>query len=86
MIKRFNAVLALAEKQGRTSGEHFSVVGTLIEAWAGYKSFQRKDGSDDKGYDAQECMTALIELDVIPHVAQNTGHRRSAVPDFGYLW
>ncbi len=24
--------------------EHFSVDGTLIEAWAGLKSFQRKDG------------------------------------------
>ncbi len=35
----------------------------------------------DKGYDAQEFIAALIELNVIPHVAQNTSHRRSAVPD-----
>ena len=36
------------------SDEHFSVDGTLIEAWASQKSFQRKDGpmpppSDDAG-------------------------------------
>ena len=28
------------------SDEHFTVDGTLIEAWASQKSFQRKDGSD----------------------------------------
>jgi hypothetical protein len=31
------------------SNEHFSVDGTLIEAWASQKSFRRKDGSDDDG-------------------------------------
>ena len=30
------------------SREHFSVDGTLIEAWASMKSFRRKDGSDDE--------------------------------------
>jgi hypothetical protein len=29
------------------SGEHFSVDGTLIEAWASQKSFRPKDGSGD---------------------------------------
>jgi transposase len=29
------------------SDEHFSVDGTLIDAWASMKSFRRKDGSDD---------------------------------------
>jgi len=29
------------------STEHFSVDGTLIDAWASMKSFRRKDGSDD---------------------------------------
>jgi hypothetical protein len=28
------------------SGEHFSVDGTLIHAWASHKSVRRKDGSD----------------------------------------
>lgn len=31
------------------SDEHFSVDGTLIEAWASQKSFRRKDGEDDEG-------------------------------------
>jgi transposase len=37
--------------QGVMSDEHFTVDGTLIEAWASQKSFQRKDGSDDDGSD-----------------------------------
>src|SRR5215475_2070117 len=33
------------------SDEHFSVDGTLIEAWASQKSFRPKDGSDEDGSD-----------------------------------
>lgn len=33
------------------SDEHFSVDGTLIEAWASQKSFRPKDGSEDDGSD-----------------------------------
>ena len=33
--------------QGLMSDEHFTVDGTLIEAWASQKSFQRKDGKSD---------------------------------------
>src|SRR5215468_8523741 len=31
------------------SDEHFTVDGTLIEAWASHKSFQRKDDHDKPG-------------------------------------
>ena len=41
----FDRVLAIAEWQQRVSEEHFSVDGTLIEAWASHKRFVRKDGS-----------------------------------------
>lgn len=41
----FAKVLALAEWKGLVSDEHFSVDGTLIEAWASMKSFRPKDGS-----------------------------------------
>ncbi len=41
--KFFEQVLAQATQAGLTSDEHFSVDGTLIEAWASQKSFQRKD-------------------------------------------
>ena len=171
VIELFNEVLAIADQRGWLSGEHFSVDGTLIQAWAGHKSFVRRDGSDDdganfkgktrcndthasttdpdarlyrkgntaselrfmghtlsdnrhglvanavvtvadghaereaakamindarqalddpattltlgadKGYDAQEFIEALQEMNVTPHVARNTSGRSSAVPD-----
>lgn len=170
VIELFNEVLAIANKNEWLSGEHFSVDGTLIQAWAGHKSFAPKDGSDDdtgnfkgkkrsndthesttdadarlyqkgktgselrfmghtlsdnrhgliasavvttadgyaereaakvmiadakqvadekaqitlgadKGYDAAEFIEALTEMKVVPHVAQNTSNRRSAVPE-----
>ena len=44
VAKEFLAeVVARARSQGLTSDEHFTVDGTLLEAWAGAKSFQRKD-------------------------------------------
>ncbi|HEY5700559.1 MAG TPA: IS5 family transposase [Gammaproteobacteria bacterium] len=43
----FGRVLCQAKARGLVSDEHFSVDGTLIEAWASQKSFRRKDGSDD---------------------------------------
>ena len=50
----FEQVLKLARQQDLLSDEHFTVDGTLIEAWAGQKSFQKKEGSgtpppDDPG-------------------------------------
>lgn len=170
VIELFNEVLAIANKNDWLSGEHFSVDGTLIQAWAGHKSFVRKDGPDDdsgnfkgqkrsndthesttdadarlyrkgntaselrfmghtlsdnrhgliasaavttadgyaereaakimiadakqvahanaqitlgadKGYDAAEFIESLTDMNVLPHVAQNTANRKSAVPD-----
>lgn len=189
IVVLFNEILTQAEQQDFLSGEHFSVDGTLIQAWAGHKSFVPKDsaptggGSDnapygnsraaaskpttehfkgqtrnndthvsktdadarlyckgdnasrlrymghtladnrhglianarvttanghaereaakamindarqamatpkgditlgaDKGYDAQEFIEACLEMNVTPHVAQNTSGRKSAVP------
>ena len=42
----FEQVLAQARTAKLLSDEHFTVDGTLIEAWASHKSFKRKDGSD----------------------------------------
>jgi IS5 family transposase len=41
----FDEVLAEANARDLLSDEHFTVDGTLIEAWAGQKSFRRKDGT-----------------------------------------
>ena len=43
--KFFAAVLDDARVKGLLSDEHFSVDGTLIQAWASLKSFRPKDGS-----------------------------------------
>jgi transposase len=40
----FAAVVAQAKLRRYCSSEHFSVDGTLLEAWASHKSFQPKDG------------------------------------------
>lgn len=173
VIAFFNEVVGIAEKRNWLSGEHFSVDGTLIQAWAGHKSFVRRDddsdngdggnfkgdkrGNDthesktdpdarlyrkgntaselrymghtlsdnrhglvasavvtiadghaereaakalisdavqaladptrvitlgaDKGYDAKEFVDACLEMNVMPHIAQNKSGRNSAVPD-----
>lgn len=55
VAKEFLArVVGQAEAQGLTSNEHFTVDGTLLEAWAGAKSFQAREGKagpppDDPG-------------------------------------
>ncbi len=46
--KFLSAVLAQPRVKRLLSNEHFSVDGTLIEAWASMKSFRRKDGSGDE--------------------------------------
>lgn len=179
IIAFFNEVVTMAKEKGWLSGEHFSVDGMLIGAWAGHKSFVRKADDDhdngdgdggggggnfkgdtrsnqthesktdpdarlyrkaktaselrfmghtlsdnrhgliasamvtvadghaereaakvmihdarqvvgedremtlgaDKGYDAREFIDTLQAMNVVPHVAQNTSGRRSAVPD-----
>src|SRR5437879_11084378 len=45
VAKQFLAqVVEQARAQGLTSNEHFTVDGTLLEAWASLKSFQPKQG------------------------------------------
>src|SRR3989442_6051857 len=47
VAKEFLAqVVAQAGEKGLTSDEHCTVDGTLLEAWASVKSFQRKDGKN----------------------------------------
>jgi transposase len=45
--KFLRAVLAQPKVKRLISSDHFSVDGTLIEAWASMKSFRRKDGQDN---------------------------------------
>lgn len=51
----FQEVLAVARERDLLSDEHFSVDGTLIEAWAGHKSFRRRGkGPDEPGSPGEE--------------------------------
>ena len=43
----FSLIVQQARAKKLLSDEHFTVDGTLIEAWAGQKSFQRKKSDDD---------------------------------------
>jgi IS5 family transposase len=43
----FTLIVAQAKSKKLLSDEHFTVDGTLIEAWAGQKRFQRKKSDDD---------------------------------------
>jgi len=43
----FKVIVEQARVTGLLSDEHFSVDGTMIEAWASHKSFRPKDGPDD---------------------------------------
>lgn len=47
--KFLSAVLAQPKVKRLLSSDHFSVDGTLLEAWASIKSFRRKDGGDNDG-------------------------------------
>lgn len=47
----FQEVLILASRRRLMSGEHFTVDGTLVEAWASLKSFQRKGTKPRKDHD-----------------------------------
>jgi transposase len=43
----FSEVVGFAGQRQLLSRDHFTVDGTLIEAWASHKSLRRRDGSDD---------------------------------------
>jgi len=130
--KFLSAIINQARVQALLSDDHFSVDGTLIEAWASVKSLFKKARGQaarlchmahvlmenrnglvvdailthatgtaerdaaltmlgrmegrhritlgaDKNYDTGAFVEALREMDVTPHVAQNTSNRRSAI-------
>ena len=72
----FDRVLAIAEWRDLVSDEHFSVDGTLIEAWASHKSFVRKDGS---GPDRPAGRNP--DVDFTGEKRSNTPHQRTTDPE-----
>jgi transposase len=73
----FQAVVEEARVMGLLSDKHFSVDGTLIEAWASQKSFQKKDGANSgNGGDASN-----IGVDFHGEHRTNDTHQSKTDPD-----
>lgn len=74
----FQTVKAQAERAGLLSREHFTVDGTLIEAWASMKSFRPKDGErqDPPGDGGRNP-----EVDFKGETRKNDTHRSTTDPD-----
>jgi transposase len=76
----FSQVLDQARAEDLLSDEHFSVDGTLIEAWASQKSFRRKDARtsvDKKDEDDPGNPT----VDFHGEIRSNDSHQSSTDPD-----
>ena len=73
----FEQVPKLARQQDLLSDEHFTVDGTLIEAWAGQKSFQKKDTSSGRPPDDPGNPT----VDFHGEKRSNQTHQSTTDPD-----
>ncbi len=73
----FDQVLAQARDDQLLSGDHFTVDGTLIEAWAGHKSFKRKDEPPTPPQDGTRNPT----VDFKQEKRSNATHQSTTDPD-----
>jgi hypothetical protein len=73
----FEAVLIHADAKQLLSHEHFTVDGTLLEAWASHKSFQRKDGPPPPSPDGGGNPT----IDFKGERRSNVTHQSTTDPD-----
>ena len=74
----FQKVKGLAEQAGLMSNEHFTVDGTLIEAWASMKSFRPKNDQDQ---DPPMSGGRNPEVDFKGKPRKNDTHRSTTDPD-----
>src|SRR5438067_5056345 len=93
----FDAVLAQARAAGLLSDEHFTVDGTLLEAWASLKSFRRKDAvpqppPDDPGNptvnfhgESRTNDTHQSTSDPDAHIARKSAGREAKLSYAGHL-
>jgi IS5 family transposase len=75
----FAAVVEQAGGQGLRSDEHFTVDGTLIEAWAGHKSCTRKDASDPQPPHDDDPGNPSVDFHGQPR--SNTTHQSTTDPE-----
>jgi len=76
----FDRVLALADWAGLVSDEHFSVDGTMIEAWASHKSLTRKEQTDPPDRSAGGS-GRNAEVDFKGETFSNATHQSQTDPD-----
>jgi hypothetical protein len=69
-------VVQQAQTKGLTSDEHFTVDGTLIEAWASLKSFQRRDQKNRPLDDPGNPSVDFHGETFFPAVSRGHGGRR----------
>jgi transposase len=74
----FAAVVKQAHLRRYISGDHFSVDGTLLEAWASHKSFRPKD---DGGKGGPPTMGRNPEVDYHGERRSNETHRSTTDPE-----
>jgi transposase len=74
----FAAVLEQIRRKNLLSDEHFSVDGTLLEAWASQKSFRRKDGREQASSDDDPGNPTV---DFKGEKRSNQTHRSTTDPD-----
>lgn len=70
----FEQVLLMARERQLLSDEHFSVDGTLVDAWASHKSFRPKDDNDQLG-------SGTREKDFREEKRNNKTHESTTDPD-----
>jgi transposase len=75
----FDEVLGQARDQSLLSSEHFTVDGTLIEAWASQKSFQRRDQRD--GHDPDDDDRGNPTVDFRGEKRSNETHASTTDPE-----
>jgi transposase len=79
--KFFASLLNLPQVRGLLSSEHFSVDGTLIEAWASMKSFVPKDDREAGGKGDDGCRSRNAERDFHGEKRKNDTHCSTTDPD-----
>ena len=74
------AVVAIARERKLLSDEHFTVDGTLIEAWASLKSFKPKGSGKDKG-DSNGFKPRNPDVDFHGQKRSNATHQSTTDPE-----
>lgn len=77
----FTGVLKVIDKEGLLSDEHFTVDGTLIEAWASQKSFQKKEEAVKKGDDDPKDLSDKSNPSVDFHGEKRTNDTHESKTD-----